>query len=46
AGLGLAIVGAIVGAHGGTVSLDPGPGRGVTVRLTLPSGPAGPTLPA
>ncbi len=36
AGLGLAIVGAIVAAHGGTVELDTSPGAGVTVRIRLP----------
>jgi two-component system OmpR family sensor kinase len=36
AGLGLAIVGAIVEAHRGTVTLDTAPGRGVEIRLTLP----------
>ena len=32
-GLGLAIVEATVNAHGGTVVLDTGPGRGTTVRI-------------
>jgi signal transduction histidine kinase len=38
-GLGLAIVSALVGAHGGTVSLDTGPGQGATFRITLPLAP-------
>jgi two-component system, OmpR family, sensor kinase len=36
AGLGLAIVDALVSAHGGTVGLDTEPGRGATFRITLP----------
>ncbi|GAA4217856.1 sensor histidine kinase [Actinocatenispora rupis] len=36
AGLGLAIVGAIVDAHGGTVELTSVAGGGTTVRVTLP----------
>ena len=36
AGLGLAIVAALVEAHGGTVGLDTGPGQGATFRITLP----------
>lgn len=36
AGLGLSIVHSIVTAHGGTVDLDSGPGRGTTVRVRLP----------
>ena len=35
-GLGLAIVKAIVGAHGGTVSMSSTLGMGTTVRLELP----------
>jgi two-component system OmpR family sensor kinase len=35
-GLGLSIVAAAVGAHGGEVALDTAPGRGTTVRVTLP----------
>jgi two-component system OmpR family sensor kinase len=35
-GLGLAIVEATIRAHGGTVDLDTAPGRGTTVRVTLP----------
>ena len=38
-GLGLAIVQALVGAHGGTVSLDTAPGHGATFRITLPLAP-------
>ncbi len=36
AGLGLAIVQAIVVAHGGQVALDSAPGQGTTVRVELP----------
>ena len=36
AGLGLAIVAALVSAHGGTVGLDTEPGQGATFRITLP----------
>ena len=36
AGLGMAIVAAIVDAHDGTVSLEQTPGGGTTVRVTLP----------
>jgi two-component system OmpR family sensor kinase len=36
AGLGLAIVQAIVVAHGGAVALESEPGRGTTVRVELP----------
>lgn len=36
AGLGMAIVAAIVDAHDGTVSLQETPGGGTTVRVTLP----------
>lgn len=35
-GLGLSIVKSIVDAHGGTVELGPGPGRGTVVGFTLP----------
>ena len=38
-GLGLAIVDALVAAHDGTVSVDTGPGRGATFRITLPLAP-------
>jgi two-component system OmpR family sensor kinase len=38
-GLGLAIVSALVGAHGGTVSVDSAPGQGATFRITLPLAP-------
>jgi two-component system, OmpR family, sensor kinase len=41
-GLGLAIVEAIVTAHGGTVGVTSAPGRGTTVRVTFPApAPAG-----
>ncbi|WP_327289113.1 sensor histidine kinase [Streptomyces sp. NBC_01198] len=40
AGLGMAIVQAVVQAHHGTVSLDTAPGQGLTVHITLPA--AGP----
>jgi two-component system OmpR family sensor kinase len=36
-GLGLAIVEAIVTAHGGTVGATSAPGRGTTVRVILPA---------
>ena len=36
AGLGLAIVAAIVAAHGGEVRLDTAPGAGATFTVTLP----------
>ncbi|MGF1618235.1 MAG: sensor histidine kinase, partial [Acidimicrobiia bacterium] len=38
AGLGLAIVSAIVGAHGGTVGVDAPPQGGTRFILTIPSG--------
>jgi two-component system, OmpR family, sensor kinase len=38
AGLGLAIVAAIVAAHDGTVDLDTAPGAGTRIRVTLPAG--------
>lgn len=41
AGLGLAIVDAIVRAHGGTVSLISTPGQGTTARVELPTDPSG-----
>jgi signal transduction histidine kinase len=39
AGLGLAIVAALVAAHGGTVAVDSTPGHGATFRITLPLAP-------
>ncbi len=46
-GLGLSIVRSIASSHGGSVSLDSEPGRGTTVKLTLPPAPAPtPTQPA
>ena len=38
-GLGLAIVAGIITQHGGTLDLDSLPGRGTTVRVTLPTDP-------
>ncbi|MBC8142846.1 MAG: HAMP domain-containing protein [Armatimonadetes bacterium] len=35
-GLGLSLVQMLVGAHGGAVSIESEPGRGTTVRVTLP----------
>ncbi|RYV51273.1 HAMP domain-containing histidine kinase [Pengzhenrongella frigida] len=40
AGLGMAIVAAIVGTHHGTVEIAPTPGGGTTVRVSLPVDPA------
>jgi two-component system OmpR family sensor kinase len=39
AGLGLAIVSALVTAHGGTVTVAPTPGGGATFRIVLPLAP-------
>jgi two-component system OmpR family sensor kinase len=39
AGLGLAIVSALVSAHGGAVSVDSQPGQGATFRVALPLAP-------
>jgi two-component system OmpR family sensor kinase len=39
AGLGLAIVSALVSAHGGAVSVDSRPGQGATFRVALPLAP-------
>ena len=38
-GLGLSIVEAVVGAHGGTVALDTAPGAGTTVTIEVPLDP-------
>ncbi len=39
AGLGLAIVAAIVEAHGGAVAVESAPGAGTTFRVSLPDQP-------
>ena len=44
-GLGMAIVAAIMAAHGGTARVAPTDGGGLTVRLTFPTGIA-PEVPA
>jgi two-component system OmpR family sensor kinase len=46
AGLGLAIVAAIVESHGGSVRLDTAPGAGAAFTVTLPLAPAGATRTA
>jgi two-component system phosphate regulon sensor histidine kinase PhoR len=45
-GLGLAIVKHLVMAHGGELGIESEPGRGTTVRFTLPSSGAGPVTDA
>jgi two-component system OmpR family sensor kinase len=45
AGLGLAIVAALVAAHNGTVEVDTAPGEGATFRVRLPLTPPNPTAP-
>ena len=46
AGLGLAIVAAIVEAHGGEVAVESTPGAGTTFRVTLPDRDVPSTEPA
>jgi signal transduction histidine kinase len=43
AGLGLAIVAEVVAAHGGTVTIDDGPGGGTSLVVTFPHGKPQPT---
>ena len=45
AGLGMAIVEALVRAHGGTISIDTAPGRGVAITISLPLAPDEPDGP-
>jgi signal transduction histidine kinase len=45
-GLGLAIVSELVGAHGGTFTLEPRPGGGTVARIRLPGAAARPTVHA
>ena len=45
AGLGMSIVQAVVQAHHGSVTLDTGPGRGLTVHVLLPAAPASAPVP-
>jgi PAS domain S-box-containing protein len=46
AGLGLTIARGIVEAHGGTIAIESAPGRGTTVRFTLPGARGGGDHPA
>src|SRR5207248_8274285 len=46
AGLGLAIVSALVHAHGGTVAVETEPGRGATFRIAPPLAPEAQGTPA
>ena len=44
-GLGLAIARLIAEAHGGTIAISSGEGRGTTCEVRLPAAAAGPALP-
>ena len=46
AGLGLAIVAAVAGAHGGTATVDTAPGAGAKFTITIPTGPEPSAPPA
>jgi signal transduction histidine kinase len=46
AGLGLAIAKSLVDAHGGQISAASEPGRGTSIRVTLPAGGRHPSVPA
>lgn len=45
-GLGLAVVKAVIQGHGGELSMQSSPGKGTTVKISLPSASGNNTLPA